>query len=377
MSWKIPLFKIYNDKNDIKTVTRVIKRGTDWAVGQEIKEFEKKISDYTGTKYCAVFNSGTSALHAVLIAHKIKSPSRVAVPSFSFIATANSVLFVNAKPVFVDIEEENLGMDPEKLQSTVTKQKIDAVIPVHYSGLSCKIDEIVQIATRKKIPVIEDAAQSFGATYKGKMTGSFGDSAILSFAPNKIITTGEGGAVLTNSREIYERLLLVRSHGRNDTVNYFTNAGQVDYVDLGYNFRMSSMTAALGLSQINKVNKIIKMRQSIASHYNKEFEDIKQITIPNPKLGYNQVYQLYSIRINNKQRDGLAKHLKSKGIMSKVYFDPIHLTPFYRKIYKFNGGELPVTEKMSKEILTLPLYPHMTKIEMNMVTKEVRNFFEQ
>lgn len=377
MPWKIPLFKIYNDKNDTDTVTRVIKRGTDWAVGQEIKEFEKKISGYTGTKYCVVFNSGTSALHAILIAHKIKSTSRVAVPSFSFIATANSVLFVNAKPVFVDIEEENLGMDPEKLQSITSRQKIDAIIPVHYSGLSCKIDEIIKIARRKKIPVIEDAAQSLGATYKGKMTGSFGDSAILSFAPNKVITTGEGGAVLTNSREIYERLLLVRSHGRNDTVNYFANAGQADYVDLGYNFRMASMTAALGLSQINKINKIIKMRQNVAFYYNKELADIKQLALPQPKPKYNHVYQLYSIRTNNKQRDGLARHLRTKGIMSKVYFDPIHLTPFYRRLYRFKGGELPVTEKISKEILTLPLYPHMTKIEINLVTTEVRNFFEK
>jgi len=375
--WKVPLFRIYNDQEDVRVVSKVIKRGQDWAVGPEIKEFEKKISEYVGTKYCVAFNSGTSALHASLISHKIKRGSKVAVPSFSFIATSNSVLFVDAKPVFVDIEEENLGMDPKELDLVIKKQKIDAIIPVHYAGLSCKIDEIVDIAKRKKIPVIEDAAESLGSSYKKKMTGTFGDSAIVSFAPNKIITTGEGGAVLTDSREIYERLLLTRSHGRNDVVNYFASSDQANYIDLGYNFRMASMIAALGLSQLKKINKIIKMRQMIASFYYNELSSIKEIILPKPVPQSNHIYQLYSIRVKNKMRDSLAKSLKSAGIMSKVYFQPIHLTKFYKKSFGFKGGELPVTEKISKDILTLPLYPHMTKIEMKLVTSEVRKFFEK
>ncbi len=372
--WKVPLFKIYNDKNDLNGVLRVIKRGTDWAVGPEIKEFEKKISEYTGTKYCVVFNSGTSALHAALIAHKIKTGSKVAVPSFSFISTSNAVLFVNAKPVFVDIEEKNLGMDPQRLDITTSRNKIDAIIPVHYAGLSCKIDEIMDAAKRRKIPVIEDAAESLGATYKGKMTGTFGDSAILSFAPNKIITTGEGGSTITDSKEIYERLLLARSHGRNDVVNYFASSEQADYIDLGYNFRMPSITAALGLSQLQKIDKIIKMRRSVAAFYNKQLSSIEEIIVP--RLTNSHVYQLYSIRIKNGKRDGLLKYLKDKGIMSKVYFHPIHLTKFYRKLYGFKGGELPVTENISKEILTLPLYPHMSKSDMKFVASKVRSFFE-
>jgi perosamine synthetase len=373
--WKIPLFRIYNDKSDLRGVSKVIKRGTDWAVGPEIKEFEKRITEYTGAKYCVTFNSGTSALHAALIAHKIKTGSKVAVPSFSFISTSNAVLFVNAKPVFVDIEEKNLGMDPQRLDTTTSRNKIDAIIPVHYAGLSCRIDEIMDVVKRRKIPVIEDAAESLGATYKGNMTGTFGDSAILSFAPNKVITTGEGGATITDSKEIYERLLLVRSHGRNDVVNYFASSEQADYIDLGYNFRMPSMVAALGLSQLQKINRIIKMRQSIAAFYNKQLSSIEEIIVP--RLIDSHVYQLYSIRIKNKKRDGLIKHLKNAGIMSKVYFHPIHLTKFYRKLYGFKGGELPITEQISKEILTLPLYPHMSKSDMRLVASEVRKFFEK
>lgn len=375
--WKIPLFKIYNDIDDQDSISRVIKRGRDWAVGPEIKKFEDNITRFTGTKHCVVFNSGTSALHAALISHKIKQGSGVAVPSFSFISTANSVLFVNARPVFVDIEKERLGMDPEKLESTIKKQKINAIIPVHYAGQSCRIDEIVDIAKRKKILVIEDAAESLGTTYKKKMTGTFGDSAILSFAPNKVITTGEGGAVLTNSKEIYQRLLLVRSHGRNDVTNYFASSGQADYVALGYNFRMPSAIAALGISQLKKIRKIINMRRRVAAFYNKQFSDIENVMTPNPEKSFDHVYQLYSIIVKNGKRDELARHLGKAGIMSKVYFQPIHLTRFYRKLYRFKGGELPVTEQISKEILTLPLYPHMSKQDMSFVASEVRKFFER
>lgn len=375
--WKIPLFKILSDENDERSIKRIIERGTDWAVGPEITKFEDAISKYTGAKYCTVFNSGTSALHAVLVAHKINSGAKVGVPSFSFIATANSALFVGAKPVFIDIEEQNLGIDPAEIEKITSKQKIDVVIPVHYAGLPCKIGEIMEIAKRKKILIIEDAAESFGAKYGGQMTGTFGDSSILSFAPNKIITTGEGGAVITSSKKIHERLLLVRSHGRNDTSNYFFSSKKAEYVSLGYNFRMPSMVAALGLTQLGKIKQIIELRRKVASSYDQLFSKINKIQIPKQQENAEHVYQMYSVRIKNGKRDQLANSLNKAGIMTKVYFAPIHLTPFYKKLFKFKGGELPITEKVSKEILTLPLYPHMPKSETNLVGLKVKRFFEQ
>jgi perosamine synthetase len=371
--WKIPLFKIYQDEDDLKKVSEVIRRGEYWALGPEIKEFESRIAKYTGTKYCATFNSGTSALHAALLACKIKEGSKIAVPSFSFIATANCTLFVGGKPVFVDIEEQRLGMDPEKLGQTLHKEKIDAVIPVHYAGCPCKIEEIVQEC--KKAIVIEDAAESFGATSKGRMTGTFGTAGVLSFAPNKVITTGEGGAVITDNREIYERLILARSHGRLDVAgNYFATTESSDYVELGYNFRMASMVAALGLAQIEKAEKIIAMRRQKADYFNKNLGKIPEVEILQEPSDCRHVYQIYSIRIK-KDRDGLAERLKEAGIMSKVYFMPIHLTTFYKKQSGYRGGELPVTEKVSKEILALPMYPHIGKREMDFVCKEVAEFF--
>lgn len=371
--WKIPLFRIYQDQDDVKRVTEVIRRGEYWALGPEIKEFEDKIAEYAGTKYCVAFNSGTSALHAALLACKISEGAKIAVPSFSFIATANCTLFVGGRPVFVDIEEERLGMDPDKLGQVLHREKIDAVIPVHYAGCPCKIEEIVQEC--KKAVVIEDAAESFGTTSKNRMTGTFGTAGVLSFAPNKVITTGEGGAVITDNKEVYERLVLARSHGRLDiSGNYFATTESSDYVELGYNFRMSSMVAALGLAQIKKAERIIGMRRQNAGYLNRKLDKIPEVEVPKEPDGCRHVYQIYSIR-TKRDRDGLAKSLKEAGIMSKVYFTPIHLTTFYKKQFGYGGGELPVTERVSKEILALPMYPHIRKQEMDNICEEVAGFF--
>ena len=220
--WKVPLFKIYHDASDIKWVKSVLERGTFWATGPEIKKFENDLAKYVGTKFAVVFNSGTSAQHAALISFGIKNGSNVAVPSFTFISTANSALFVGAKPIFIDIEEKTMGMDPNHLKKIISKKKIDVIMPVHFAGRACQISEIRKIARTKNIPIIEDAAESLGAKVNRKMVGSLGDGAILSFAQNKIISTGEGGAVLTNSKKIYNKLLLIRSHGRNENTDYFS-----------------------------------------------------------------------------------------------------------------------------------------------------------
>ena len=374
--WKVPLFKIYHESKDIQQIKNVLERRSDWAIGEEINKFESIIAKYIGVKYAAVFNSGTSALHSILLAYGITKNCNVAVPSFTFISTANASLFVGAKPVFVDIEEKSLGMDPLHLKEIISKQKIDVIIPVHYSGEPCKIHEIVKIGKKNKIPVIEDAAEAFGAKKDKQKIGTFGDSAMFSFAQNKIITTGEGGAIVTNSKKIYEKLLLVRSHGRVDKIDYFTNANSSTYIELGYNFRMPTMMAALGIAQMKHLKKIIQLRKNIAKTYSKEFSQISDIITPNPKNNSEHVYQLYSIRIKNGRRNALMKHLKNKGIMSKIYFEPIHLTPFYIKNIKFKKDHLTITNKISEEILSLPIYPNMNKKEQRSIIKEVKRFFE-
>ncbi len=370
----VPLFRICWDEADIKAVENVMKKGMSWSCGPEIEEFEKAIAKYLGTKYCVTFNSGTSALHAALLAHDICC-GEVIVPSFTFIATANAALFVGAKPVFADIEELTFGMDPKDVEKKITKDT-KAIIPVHYGGCPCQIEEMKKIADENNIILIEDAAEAMGSEKGKKMVGSFGDSSVLSFCQNKIITTGEGGAVVTNNSDIYKRLKLIGSHGREDG-NYFSSGTRLDYISLGYNFRIPSMIAALGISQLSKIDNIIKMREAAVSHYRKSLSGIDEIEIPAVPAGSRNAYQLFTIVVKGDSRDELAAYLDKDGIASKVYFDPIHLSKFYREKFGYQGGELPLTESISKHILSLPIYPGITNEEIKYVADSIRDFFSR
>jgi len=374
MTWKIPLFKIYYDEEDVRNVAEVIKAGMYWAEGPYIKEFENKISEYVGTKYCVMFNSGTSALHASLLALGIKEGDEVIVPSFTFIATANAPLFVRAKPIFADIEEKTLGLDPEDVVKKISN-KTKAIIPIHYGGCPCKIKELKEIAEDYNVVLIEDAAEAFGAESKGEKVGTFGDLAIFSFCQNKIITTGEGGCVVTNSREIYERLKLIRSHGRIDKKNYFYSVESAEYVSLGFNFRMSNILAALGLSQLKKVDKLIKMRRMNAEYMTRRLSKISGVDVFKPPPDSFHVYQMYTIFVRENYRKNLIRYLDEKGVMTKVYFSPVHLTPFYRKLFGYKEGFLPKTEKISQQVLTLPMYPSLTVEEMDYIVSCINGFF--
>ncbi len=374
MNWKIPLFKIYWDEDDVRIVSDAIKAGMNWAVGPNIERFEQMLGEYAGVKYCVVFNSGTSALHAAMLAHEIKQGDQVIVPSFTFIATANAPLFVGAKPVFADIEEETYGLDPENVKEKIT-DKTKAIIPIHYGGCPCKIRELKEIAEDYGLILIEDAAESLGARIGDKKVGTFGDSAMLSFCQNKIITTGDGGAIITDSREMYQKLKLIRSHGRLETSDYFSSTECMDYIILGYNFRMPNIVAALGVTQLKKVDKIIKMRRNNAKYLTARLKrEIKEIITPNPPRDYYHVYQMYTIRVNN-HRDGLRKYLADKGIMTKVYFSPVHLTRFYKNELGY-ACELPITEEISSQVLTLPMYPALTREEIDYIVEQIKRFFE-
>jgi perosamine synthetase len=367
---KIPLFKIFWDEEDVRSVNKVIKSGMYWTGGLKSNEFEKMISEYVGTKYAVVFNSGTSALHAVLVSHGVKRGDEVIVPSFTFIATANAPLFVGAKPVFADIEERTFGLDPEYVKEKITR-KTRAIIPIHYGGCPCLIRELKEIAEDHRIILVEDAAESFGARVYDKKVGTFGDSAMLSFCQNKVITTGDGGATVTDSKEVYEKMKLIRSHGRLETQDYFASTEYMDYITLGYNFRMSNITAALGMSQLKKVDKIIDMRRKNAKYMTKRLKNVKEVTTPSAPKDYCHVYQMYTIRVPSNIRDDLMKYLADKGIMTKVYFSPVHLTHYYKNELKYEC-KLPVTEEMSNQILSLPIYPTLTREEIGYVTDQVK-----
>lgn len=374
--WKIPLYKIYTDEEDLQLITKIIKRGTQWALGPEIEEFENAIKEYVGTNYCVTLNSGTSALHALFLSYGIGQNDELIIPSFTFISTANSVLFVNAKPIFADIEKDTYGLDPKILSKKITT-KTKAIVPIDYGGLSCKIKEIKHIANDNKILLIEDSAEALGAKVSGKKVGSLSDSAIFSFCGNKVLTTGEGGAVVTNSKKIFEKIKLLRSHGRIDDVPYFNNPNDPKYVGVGYNWRMSSLTAALGLSQLNKLDKIIKKRQQVAHYFSSHLKKYPDIIIPNTPEGSEHIYQMYTIRLKNNQiRNKLHKFLTEKRIFSKIYFQPIHLTLFYKNKFGYNEGSLPITEQISEQVLTLPIYPNMKTEEKKYLVESISEFFE-
>lgn len=371
MKWKMPLFKMYWDENDVESVSSVIKSGMSWAVGAEVQLFEQEIASTIGTKHALTYNSGTSALHAALLALNIGPGDEVIVPSFTFISTVNSPLFVGAKPVFADIEEKRLGLDPDSVQSMITP-RTKAIIPVHYSGCPCMINELREIADDKGIFLIEDAAESFGASINGKPLGSIGDVSILSFCQNKIITTGEGGALVTNSDELYQKGKLIRSHGRSDNLDYFNSSESSDYIGLGYNFRLSNISSALGRSQLNKLDFIIQSRIDIAEKYKAQLDGLEGVQTLSPPADSKCVYQLFSLRVPD--RDGLMNYLSKKGIMSKVYFPPVHKTQYYRKSLGYKPL-LPITEKVSDEIISLPIYPGMNFSDISIITQTIKDYY--
>ncbi|MGQ0376484.1 MAG: DegT/DnrJ/EryC1/StrS family aminotransferase [Nitrososphaerota archaeon] len=376
MKWKIPLYKITWDKDDILAVSKIIKRGMYWGIGPEIDEFERLLAEYVGTDYCLTFNSGTSAGHAALLTIGLKSVDEIIIPSFTFITTVNWALMVGAKPIFVDIEKETLGLNPDLIESSITK-KTKLIIPMHCGGMPCHIEKIAAIAKKRKIFIIEDTAESLGAKIKNKKVGAFSDISVLSFAGNKIITTGEGGALVTNSKKLYDKLKSLRSYGRQINQNYFSSNEMPKYVTLGYNWRMSSVIAALGISQLSKLEKLITLRRRNAAYISSRINKYKNVQIFKEPFGYKNVYQLYSIKVPNSTiRNELSKFLAEKGIMSRIFFEPVHLTSYYKKL-GYRNNKLPVTEKIYEQILTLPMYPGLKKEEMNFICDSVGEFMEK
>jgi len=374
MKWKIPLFKTYSDDQDVEAVSRIIKRGTYWADGPEIKEFEEKLAKFLDVKYALVFNSGTSALHTLLLAHDVKHKD-VIVPSFTFIATANTVVLTGGNPVFAESESETYGLDADDVEKRITKNT-KAIITLQYGGFPSRdTEKLKKIADNHKILFIEDAAESLGAELNGKKIGTFGDSAIFSFCQNKIISTGEGGAIVTNSKEVYEKARLIRSHGRvEDDKGYFSSVLDNDYSEVGYNFRMPSMLAALGLSQLGKIKKIIKMRREHADYMDKRLRGMVGVV----KKEHYQVYQMYPIQLKDKKtRDSLQDYLSKNKVMTKVYFNPIHLKALYKKRFGYKEGDLPKTEEFSKRVLNLPIYPDMEKKDLDYMINKIKKVMEE
>lgn len=366
---KVPLFRIDWNQKDIETVTDVIKRGSHWADGPTVRDFEKGVTNYLGINTLA-FSSGGTAMHAMMLAHGIKPGDEVVVPAFTFIATAYAPMYVGAKPVFSDIECDTFCLDPDDVNEKIT-DRTRMVIPIHYGGMPGKtISALQEICEDKNLILMEDAAESFGAKKDGKFVGTFGNSGIFSMCQNKVFTTGEGGLVVSPDEEVARKLKLIRSYGREAT-NYFNSGRSVDYVSLGYNWRMPEISGALGLSQLSKVEENIKNRQRVAKTYDARLSRIKKLKTPFTGNNTRNVYQMYTIKVLDGSRDKLKRHLESKNIASKVYFDPL-----YRySVFKKEHTRLENTEEVSSQVLTLPLFPGMTDEEVSYVADSIEEFF--
>lgn len=376
MTWNIPLFKSWSDDLDIENVSKIIKRGTYWAIGPEIELFEQDIANYVGVDSALSFNSGTSALHSVLLSLDVKD-KEVIVPSFTFVANVSPVVLAGGIPVFADSESDTFGLSVEDVEKKITEKTV-AIVAFHYGGTPSRdIEKIRDLAKSRGLVLIEDAAESLGSSINGKMVGSFGSAAMFSLCQNKIVSSGEGGLLVTSSKELYEKSKLLRSHGRLEHAeDYFSTTKDNDYVSFGFNFRISTISAVLGHSQFKKINEAISKRREIAEIYDSRLSKINGLVVPKRLAGHFQIYQMYTIRLANKSiRDGLQKYLTEKGIMSKVYFNLVHLKTAFLEKYPVLEGGLPVAEELSNTVLNIPLYPSMSSDEVNAVVGAIQDYF--
>ncbi|WP_276253304.1 DegT/DnrJ/EryC1/StrS family aminotransferase [Halomontanus rarus] len=373
----IPLFEIAWDETDVEYATDSITRGSYWANGPYVTTFEEKLADYVGVEHAAVVNSGTTALVAALRAHGIGPGDEVIVPAFTFIATANAVNLAGAQPIFADIEQETYGLDPESTRDAIN-ERTAAVIPVHPYGSACQIDDLATVAEENNLVVLEDAAEALGADFNGRSVGTFGDSAALSFCQNKIITTGEGGAVLTDDDELAENVRQYRSHGRPSS-DYFESTGSGEYPAIGTNIRMPDVVAAIGCAQLEKIEDLIDGRRRAAERMSSAFDELPDVE---PHRGVERgrhVYQLYTVTLGETiDRAQMIETLKNRAIASKIYWDPpLHLTEHYQKTYGYESDQFPVAESIASRVLSLPIHPSISNEETDRIIDTVRDAVKQ
>jgi len=357
------------DEYDIKAVVDVLK--SDWlTTGPSVENFEKKVSKFCGCKYAVSVSSGTAALHTAMYAIGISDGDEVIVPSITFAASANSVVFQGGIPIFCDVEEDTLLIDCDLIENLITN-KTRAIIAVDYAGQPCDYDRLREIASKHNLILIADACHSLGASYYGKRVGSnLADITVFSFHPVKNITTGEGGMVVTNSKEYYERSVVFRNHCVDVDYKQRMKKGDwfYDITDLGYNYRMTDMQCALGISQISKLPNWLLDRHAIANIYDMYFKDMCLINPLKVNPGIFHAYHLYVVKFcDQKVRDRMFSYLRNCRIGVNVHYIPVHLHSFYKNRFKTHEGLCSISESVYHRILSLPIFPSMTICDVNRV----------
>ena len=396
----IPYGKQYIDENDIQGVISVL-RSDRITQGPAVEKFEKALAEYCGVKYAVAMNSATSALHAAGVAAGLSTGDEAITSPVTFVASANCVVYCDAKPIFADIDSKTYNIDPKEIENKINS-RTKAVIPVHFAGQSCdmeSIQKIVRSAENKyghKIYIIEDACHALGSIYKTVKAGSctYSDMTVMSFHPVKHITTGEGGMVLTNDETLYQKLKKLRSHGIVSTHEEFINADLAfqpatsvaqpllnpwyyEQIDLGYNYRLTDLQSALGLSQLKKLDMFRRRRKEIVSKYNAAFRNAEFVTIPFEDTNCDSNFHLYVLLFDfekiNIDRARFMIKLKSRGIQTQVHYIPVYFQPYYQKRFGTKRGDCPNAERYYQKCLSIPLFPAMSDQDVNKVIKVVTN----
>ena len=374
----IPYSQQHIDEEDIASVVEVLR--SDWITqGPKVAEFEEELAAYCGAKYAVAVSSGTAALHLAALAANFGPGEEVITSPITFIATANSVLYTGAKPVFADIDPETICMDPVEVEERVTP-KTRGIIPVHFAGQPCDMATIWEFARKNELVVIEDACHALGADYCHDGTkyrvGSCAHSHMtcFSFHPVKHLTTGEGGAVTTNDEELYKKLLHLRNHGISKDPGLMTrNDGPWYYEmhELGFNYRLTDFQCALGLSQLKRVDEFVRRRREIATLYNRTFAAEEEIILPTCAPDAEPSWHLYVIQLRMLDRSAVFTCLQDKKLGVQVHYIPVHLQPYYQRTLGTREGDCPLAESYYSRAISIPLFPAQSDDDVQYVVDSV------
>ena len=348
-------------EDDAKAAYNAIKEGR-LSSGSYVKKFEQEFANYIGTKFAIAVNSATSGLQLSLASLGIYDGEVITTP-FTYAATSNVIVHQNAKPVFVDVDKSTYNIDPDKIEKAITK-KTRAIMPIHYGGQCSEMEEISEIASKHNLFVIEDAAPAIGATHKQRKAGTFGTISAFSFFPDKNLTTGEGGMVVTSDPELADKCEELRKNGA---------SSRYHHTSIGWNFKMPDPNAALGLSQLKRIESIIATKNKIAKYYQVSLEKINEIQPPIVKEYNRHTFMLYSILTKDlKQREEIKNALADKGIESRINFPSVHLQPIYKQMFGFQSGSFPISENLSERILGLPIFFSMKEEQQDQIVNVIR-----
>lgn len=378
----IPYGRQCIDEEDTREVVKVLR--SDWITqGPKVQGFEEALARYCGAKYAVAVSSGTAALHIACLVSGLKKGDEAITSPITFLATPNSILYAGAKAVFADINYETVNIDPQEIEKKIT-QKTKAILPVHFAGMPCDIEQIAKIAKKKGLIVIEDACHAFGAQYKSNgawiKVGScvHSDMTAFSFHPVKHITTGEGGAITTNNKRLYERLRALRSHGvYKDKRTSKNGPWYYEMRELGFNYRITDIQCALGLSQFRKVSQFLRKRKVTAEKYSAFFKNVTGINIPETPKDRVSAHHLYVLKIDygyfGVTRVAMAQRLNSLGIGTQVHYIPIYRQPYYRKRFGISSKDFPRAEEYYRQALSLPIHPGLKDEDTNRVIKGIKD----